>query len=356
MLTGMSTPNNRIESLLIQLKKKQNQLRPLFSSQDTSCYRVFSGTIENTAVQIDRYGDYLHISLSTPKDSESDLFTLEEIEKIAGALYVCPENIILKSREKLQEHRQYSVLDRKKNLMEVKENGLTFLVNLYDYIDTGLFPDHRRTRQMVRENCYGKKVLNLFAYTGSFSVYAASGGAETVTTVDLSATYLQWARDNFAVNDFLPGMFEFVQSDITPFLEESARSKRKWDLIILDPPTFSNSRKMEKVWDIQKNHAEMIELCSQVLAKDGKILFSTNYRQFQIDTAELRKRFKWDEISGQTRGEDFSGKGAHRCWSIMLQKSGQARSSGRSQRGGRSKPSSGRNRRPDSGLQRNSRS
>ena len=192
---------------------------------------------------MDFYGEFLHISQFRQDGGEGEDLSPEVLERVAGALYIKRENIIIKTREKLQEHRQYTALDNKKDTLEVHENGLRFQVNLRDYIDTGLFLDHRKTRQLVREECFGKKVLNLFAYTGSFSVYAASGGADGVTTVDLSSPYLQWAEENFRANDFLPGMFEFVQSDVIPYLKEAGKKKRKWDLIILDPPDFFQQQK-----------------------------------------------------------------------------------------------------------------
>lgn len=343
-----------LERLLQSLKKAQKKLRPYFGKSGTDCYRVFSGVIDNNALRIDLYGEEPHISLSQAKGIPELAFDDEEIRRLAGALYTTPEKVVLKNREKLEGHRQYSALGQSERMKEVRENSLTFLVNLHDYIDTGLFTDHRKTRQMVREECFGKKVLNLFAYTGSFSVYAAAGGAETVTSVDLSATYLDWAKKNFQANDFLPGMFEFVRSDVVPFLKEAAEQGRKWDLIILDPPTFSNSRKMEGVWDIQKHHAAMIRLCASLLTKEGLILFSTNSRRFALDRQGL-SAFRIEEISALTRDEDYSPRDGHRCWRLTPHKPGQARSSGRSQSRGRSRAPSRKNS-PSSGSQRNRKS
>ena len=340
----------QLDQLVQHLKKTQKKLRPFFSKQETNCYRVYSGSINDTAYRMDLYGEFLHISQFSQTGEDGEDLSAEELERVAGALYIKPENIIVKTRKKLQEHKQYTPLDDRKDKMEVRENGLSFLVNLRDYIDTGLFLDHRKTRQLVRQECFGKKVLNLFAYTGSFSVYAASGGAGGVTTVDLSGPYLQWAEENFRANDFLPGMFEFVQADVIPYLRESRRKNRKWDLIILDPPTFSNSRKMDKVWDVQKNHEEIIELCAPLLNNDGVILFSTNYRQFHLNRKAL-SGFMIEDISSQTKDEDFTGKNEHRCWRLVPQKSGQSKSSGRSQPGGRKNDSS-RKRAPSRGSQR----
>ena len=341
-----------LDQLVLQLKKKHKKLRPYFSEAGTDCYREHSFSIGNSRVFIDRYGENLHISISEGGKEDDELFTQEDLAKIAGALYIRPVNIHLKTREKLKEHKQYTPLDDQNHQIEVHENGLAFMVNLQDYIDTGLFLDHRKTRRIVGSESLGKKILNLFAYTGAFSVYAASGGAEAVTTVDLSATYLDWAQENFRANDLLPGMFEFVRSDVAPFLTEARKQGRKWDLIILDPPTFSNSRKMDGVWDIQKNHIGMLDLCSAVLAKDGVILFSTNYRQFQLEKQALFGKFQIDDITHLTTDEDFLGKPAHRCWKLTLRPPGQENSQGRSHSSGRRKPSSGRKNRPSSGSRR----
>ncbi|OQY31420.1 MAG: hypothetical protein B6241_14085 [Spirochaetaceae bacterium 4572_59] len=345
----------QLNQLLQQLKKQQKKLRPYFSGQNTDCYRIIDGNVDGMPLQIDRYGDSLHISISETKEGTGEIFSENDIAQIAGALYIQKEKVVIKTREKLQEHQQYTTLNDKNHISTVHENGLNFRVNLLDYIDTGLFLDHRKTRQMVREECFGKSVLNLFSYTGSFSVYAASGGAAEITTVDLSSTYLEWAKENFKINDFLPGTFEFIQSDVSPFLIKAKENHRKWDLIILDPPTFSNSRKMDDVWDIQKDHYDMIELCSTLLRKDGVILFSTNYRQFSLESFRLTRNHDVKEITSQTRDEDFGKKKGHRCWRISRQKEGQLNSSKHSQAGGRKKPSSGRNKRPSSGSQRKTR-
>ena len=343
----------KFNQLILQLKKKNKKFRPYFNAGGTDCYRIHNLTVDETPVSLDIYGDVLHISISETLGSSGELFSEEELMKIGGALYIKPENIIQKTREKLKEHRQYALQGEDREFRFVKENGLTFLVNLQDYIDTGLFLDHRKTRQMIREQSAGKRVLNLFAYTGSFSVYAASGGAETITTVDMSSTYLAWAEKNFMENGFLPGMFEFVCSDVTPFLEKSRKEGRKWDIIILDPPTFSNSRKMEGVWDIQKDHEKMLDLCSSLTAKGGVILFSTNYKKFYFNKRSISEKFRMEDLTSPTTDEDFLGKPLHRCWFLYPRKSGARKPSGRPRSSKGRAPSSRKKNRPSSGRQRN---
>ena len=303
-----------LDKLLSLLKTRQKELRTHFTGRGTDCYRIFNRNFADMPLLIDRYGAYMHLTVLEGKE-ELEL-SEEEIVKLAGALYCPRERMIVKTRQSLTDHEQYSTLDEQQEKIIVKENDLSLQVNLKDYIDTGLFLDHRLTREMVRENAFGKSVLNLFSYTGSFSLYAASGGASRITTVDLSATYLDWAKENFRLNDFLPGAFEFIQSDVFAYLEAAAAKKEKWDLIILDPPTFSNSRKMDRTLKIQKDYRELIEACYKVLKGEGQILFSNNLSDFRFDKRDFPMGVKIEEITRETTDEDFKGKPAHRCWSL----------------------------------------
>ena len=187
----------------------------------------------------------------------------------------------------------------------MEENGLQFLVNLTDYLDTGLFLDHRLTRQMVREESKDKRVLNLFCYTGSFSVYAAAGGAASVTSVDLSKTYLQWAADNFAINHLKdPGNYIFDHADVKQYLK--TLKPGSFDLVIMDPPTFSNSKRMKDFLDIQRDHAELLNDVIKATTKDGLIYFSTNYTKFVLDAANINAASVKD-INKATTPFDFEG-------------------------------------------------
>ncbi|MDC7241526.1 MAG: class I SAM-dependent methyltransferase [Spirochaetales bacterium] len=334
-----------LDKLLSLLKTRQKELRTHFTELGTNCYRVFNRNFADLPLLIDRYGAYMHLTILEGKE-EFEL-SEEEIVKIAGALYCPRERMIIKSRQSLSDHEQYKALDEQQEKILVQENELKFQVNLKDYIDTGLFLDHRKTREMIREEAFGKSVLNLFSYTGSFSLYAASGGASRITTVDLSATYLDWAKDNFRNNDFLPGAFEFLQSDVFKFLEEAAAKKDKWDLIILDPPTFSNSRKMDRTLKIQKDYIELIEACYKVLKGEGHIYFSNNQSDFRFDKRDFPSGVKIEEITRETTDEDFKGKPAHRCWSLTGYFQGYTGKEGKSRR--RSRPFNSSNSRPPRG-------
>ncbi|MDC7234865.1 MAG: class I SAM-dependent methyltransferase [Spirochaetales bacterium] len=303
-----------LEKLTSILKNRQKELRSHFTPLGTDCYRIFNRSYSNLPLLIDRYGAYMHITLL--EGEEQFALSEDQIKKIAGALYTPVEKVIIKTRESLTEHQQYASLDDKQEKLTVQENGLNFQVNLHDYIDTGLFLDHRKTREMVREESFGKSVLNLFSYTGSFSVYAASGGASRITTVDLSATYLDQAKDNFRANDFLPGAFEFVQADVFKFLEESAEQKEKWDIIVLDPPTFSNSRKMDRTLKIQKDYLELILGCFKILKGGGTLLFSNNLSDFRFHKKDFPSGIKIQEITDLTTDVDFKNRPAHKCWEL----------------------------------------
>ncbi|QEN09018.1 methyltransferase domain-containing protein [Oceanispirochaeta crateris] len=332
-----------LDSVLKILKSRQQELRSYFSSSGTDCYRIFNRSFANLPLFIDRYGSYIHLTqLEGPE--ELDL-SEEELKKIAGTLYCPMDRLIVKRRKSLAEHEQYTPLKDEQEKLIVHENDLSFQVNLRDYIDTGLFLDHRPTRQMVREECFDLSVLNLFSYTGSFSVYAASGGAKRITTVDLSAPYLEQAKENFRLNDFLPGAFEFVQADVFKFLKESAEKKEKWDLIILDPPTFSNSRKMERTLKIQDDYKELIEACCKVMKGGGRLLFSNNQSDFRFHKKDFPTGLQIDEITKETTAEDFKNKPAHKCWVITGFFQGKTGHEGSS----RKAPRSSGNRRPERG-------
>ena len=208
---------------------------------------------------------------------------------------------------------QYGHFASKGERLVVCENGIKFYVNLTDYLDTGLFLDHRPTRVMVREHSKGKDVLNLFAYTGSFSVYSALGGARSVHTVDLTNTYIDWARENFLLNGLDPRAWQFTAADVMALLPTLPSASL--DLIVCDPPTFSNSKKMRGVFDVQRDHPALLNQCLRLLRDDGVLIFSTNNRRFRLydehlDTNRIR------DITKQTTGFDFEGKLDRLCFEI----------------------------------------
>ena len=195
-----------------------------------------------------------------------------------------------------------------------REGGLRFSVNLSDYVDTGLFLDHRITRSLVRDAAKDQRVLNLFAYTGAFSVYAADGGAKSVTTVDWSTTYLDWARRNFILNGFESSHFHFVQQDARDYLKQLKRHDQ-FDVAVVDPPTFSNSKRTDDDWDVQRDHVTLLATVLEHIAAGGRVYFSTNSRRFKLRENDIPAT-SIHEVSRQTVPEDFRNRRINRCWVI----------------------------------------
>jgi len=223
--------------------------------------------------------------------------------------------VFFKSRQRQRGIKQHEQVADRRHELTVGEGGLKFIVNLSDYIDTGLFLDHRITRDMVRDAANGTRFLNLFGYTGSFSVYAASGGALHTTTVDLSRSNLDWAARNMSLNDFRGGQHLFLRNEARQFLQELPPSQ-KYDLAVVDPPTFSNSKRSAEDWDVQRDHVALLNAVLQHLNPAGLIFFSSNFRRFKLD-AENIAASRIHEISKQTVPEDFRNRRIHRCWRIL---------------------------------------
>jgi 23S rRNA (guanine2445-N2)-methyltransferase / 23S rRNA (guanine2069-N7)-methyltransferase len=221
-------------------------------------------------------------------------------------------------RRRTRRGEQYQKLSGQAHFHTVLEGGLRLRVNFDDYLDTGLFLDHRITRARLRAAAHGRRFLNLFAYTGTATAYAAAGGARSTTSVDLSATYLDWAQENLARNGLPTAAHRFVQADCQAWLAEAARDAARFDVIFLDPPTFSNSKRMEGVLDVARDHPELIDACAEVLAPAGLIVFSTNAQRFRLDPA-LGDRYDIRDISAVTLPLDFArNPRIHRCYEVRL--------------------------------------
>jgi 23S rRNA (guanine2445-N2)-methyltransferase / 23S rRNA (guanine2069-N7)-methyltransferase len=246
---------------------------------------------------------------------------------------VAEERIRVRTRRKTKRGEQYGKVQNQANYHVVMEDGLKFLVNFDDYLDTGLFLDHRPTRARLRAAASGKRFLNLFAYTCTATVYAAAGGAVSTTSVDMSNTYLNWAQRNFELNGLSPSLHGLVQADCRVWLEDGARSRERYDLIFIDPPTFSNSKRMEGVLDVDRDHPALLDGCARLLAPGGLIVFSTNSQRFRLDES-LSGRYDVRDISAKTLPSDFErNPRIHRCFEVRLAADG-ASSSGRQGRPG----------------------
>jgi 23S rRNA (guanine2445-N2)-methyltransferase / 23S rRNA (guanine2069-N7)-methyltransferase len=228
---------------------------------------------------------------------------------------LAPDHIVLKQRKQQRGKDQYQRFAQQGQFLEVTENGCRFLVNLTDYIDTGLFLDHRPLRLRIQSMARGKRFLNLFCYTAAVTVQAAKGGARSTLSVDMSSTYLEWARKNLALNGFSENLHRLTRANCLEWLDYNTE---KFDLILLDPPTFSNSKSMDGVLDIQRDHVELIRKTAQHLAPDGILFFSTNFQKFKLDPG-LLDLFNVKEISRETIDADFHRQPKiHRVWEIVL--------------------------------------
>jgi 23S rRNA (cytosine1962-C5)-methyltransferase len=308
------------QMFLNRLLKVYRHLSKQAKRQNISCYRIYDHDLPEFPFAIDAYEDKLNVSEYRRRhgmtEEEHDQWLEESMELVSSITDVPMEKIFSRQRQrKAGRQGQYQKIDSAKNEFVIDENGLKFKINLSDYVDTGLFLDHRITRELVRKEASEKKVLNLFCYTGSFSVYAAAGGAKEIDSVDLSKTYLQWAEENMRLNKFTDAKrYRYVHADVLQYLDEL--TPNSYDLIILDPPTFSNSKRMNDFLDIQRDHASLINQCLKILSPGGLVFFSTNYSRFVLDASAIQASSIRD-ITRQTTPFDFEGKLKRWCYRIV---------------------------------------
>ena len=301
-----------------RISKNFKHLKKWAKSAGVECFRVYDRDIPELPFAVDLYADRAHLQEYSKPVMEvraQHRWLMAMHEAAAQALNIPLERVTLKQRHGQRPHDQYRKLAAGAQDFVVQEGGHRFIVNLTDHLDTGLFLDHRQTRALVGMLAAGRRVLNLFCYTGSFSVYAARNKAASTTSVDLSKTYLDWARRNFELNGLDSGRNRLVQADVVRFLEEERSSKDRYELIVLDPPSFSNSKRMQGVLDVQRDHVALVRGCVSRLAPGGDLLFSTNLRSFRLD-ADALADLSLIEISEQTVPPDFRNRRIHRCWRI----------------------------------------
>ena len=302
-----------------RLKKNKQGLKNWLKQNQVHAYRVYDADIPEYNVAVDIYGDSAVIfEYAAPKEIDektSEKRLQDVISLTAQQLDIAPENIAVKVRKKQKGEEQYTPMAKQNRTMVVEEFGAKFKVNLFDYLDTGLFLDHRLARRYIQENAKDKRFLNLFAYTGTASVHAALGGAKAITTVDLSKTYLKWGQDNFALNDISNTRYRFEQADCLKWLEHA---QGQYDLIFLDPPTFSNSKRMKDAFDVQNDHIKLLTWVKKILSPSGTLIFSNNKRGFVMDEVGLMGLgLKAENISEKTLSTDFKrNKKIHNSWLI----------------------------------------
>lgn len=299
-----------------RLQKNLKQLGKWARREGIRCYRLYDADMPEYAVAVDLYGDWVHVQEYAPPRSidpaKAQERLLDALAAIPPALGVDPARVVVKRRERQAGTRQYERQAEQGRFQEVSEKDVKLLVNLTDYLDTGLFLDHRPMRLRLQREAEGKRFLNLFCYTATATVHAARGGARSTTSVDLSKTYLDWARRNLALNGFSE-RHQLVRSDVVAWLEED---RGQYDLIFIDPPTFSNSKRLEGVFDVQRDHVRLLDLAMTRLAPGGALYFSNNFRKFQLDEG-LAARYRVEEISGETVDPDFArNPRIHRAWRL----------------------------------------
>ena len=288
------------------LKRSALQMRRIMLSQNTDCMRVYDRNLVSLPITVDLYGQYVRITdYSDGGLSDTDQHDVCDIA--ARMLYVEPQHVVFHERLKRQGKQQHDILGDKSVECVVREQGLLFHVDLTKRIDTGLFLDQAVARDGVRAVCAGLDVLNLFSYTGSFSVYAAAGGARSVTSVDLSSTYTEWCEKNLAANGFSGGAYPCVSQDAGEYIWKAVKERRKYGLIIFDPPSFSNSRKMEHDFDVQRDYVYFIRLLNGLLVDGGTLLFSTNLGSFRFETGRIHG-YDVREITREVAAPGFSTK------------------------------------------------
>ena len=307
------------QMLANRLRKNQRKLKSWLKQSGLECYRLYDADLPEFNVAVDRYADQVVIQEYAPPATipaeVAQQRLLDAVWVVTEVLALEPTQITLKQRRQQRGEQQYQRIQQKNQQMVVQEYGAKFWVNVKDFLDTGLFLDHRLLRHWLQQHSAQQRVLNLFAYTATASVHAALGGAATTTSVDMSNTYMAWAQRNFSLNKLDdPKRHRFIQADCLAWL---AQAQETFDVIFIDPPTFSNSKRMQQSFDIQRDHVHLLRLTLRCLAAEGVILFSTNARKFKLDHAALAELgLEIAETTAQTTSPDFARRPLHLSWRL----------------------------------------
>ena len=302
----MTATEEQARMIANRCSKRLKHLRKRFERDDIGAFRLYDRDIPEIRAAVDWYEGHLVFAEYTRAQTDAIAGWADTMaHAIATSLAVPEDRVHVKQRQTGRGVR-YEKLSSRGERVAVREFGLKFWVNLDDYIDTGLFLDHRLTRRMVGQACADRRFLNLFAYTGAFTCHAAVGGAKATTTVDRSNTYLDWAENNLDLND-LSGPHEMIRADVHEFLQQARKERRRWDIAVLDPPSFSTGG-----LDVQNDHRDLIDQTLAVLRAQGELWFSTNHQRFEpyLDGLDAV------EMTSQTVPEDFRNRQPHRCWRI----------------------------------------
>jgi 23S rRNA G2069 N7-methylase RlmK/C1962 C5-methylase RlmI len=313
-LPQIAASEDKSSPLKNRIRKVYRHLRKWAARTETNAFRIYDRDIKEYPFAIDFYDGRFCVHYFAEREADEPRSDLREavfdaLQTIFGA---SPDQIYERSRIKRERLEQYEKTSSSKEFFTVFEYGVKFKVNLTDYLDTGLFLDHRETRRYVASQSKGKRLLNLFAYTCSFSVHAALAGASFTKSVDLSNTYTAWGRENFLLNGIEGSKHPIIREDCLKFLEEE---KETYDIIVIDPPTISRSKKMDQMFDVQIDYVFLIERALKLLARGGAIFFSTNSRRFSFDES-LFPGCSILDVSSKTLPIDFHDPKIHRCWRI----------------------------------------
>lgn len=306
-MSDLKTIQNRLE-------KNYKHRAKWAKREGFEAFRLYNKDIPEFPFIVDVYKDNAIIYEKRDEEIDADKFDHFNfiISAVKNVLNIPEEKVVIKSRKRQVGDTQYTKLEERNELIPIKEYKAEFLVNLHDYLDTGLFLDHRPLRQIITKSAEGKKVLNLFSYTGSISVAAAVGGASKVTSVDMSSTYQNWAKKNFEQNNIPLAQHNFIVDSALEYLEKASQ---RFDIIVLDPPTFSNSKNMEEDFEVEKDQVFLIKHCLRLLDPNGVLYFSNNKRKFKIDPAVLEMA-NVQEITPRTIPEDYKDTKVHVCFKI----------------------------------------
>jgi len=305
------------EMLSNRVRTRFRYLSKRFKRMNVDCFRLYDWDIPEVRAVVDWYAGHIVIAEYERLQTGPDWLPYMA-SAVSEALGVSPDRVYMKRRHTRRHGEQrYGKLDSRGERIEVMERDLRFLVNLTDFLDTGLHSDHRDTRMMVRELSQGKDFLNLFAYTGAFTCAAAAGEAKNTVTVDLSATYLRWAKDNMELNGLAGPQHLFVRSDVGQFLEHAGREGRRFTLAFIDPPSFFTYGKNDLDFDINRDHPQLIKSVLPVMAPGATIFFSTNHQRFDPKMEDLPVE-GLIELTPETIPEDYRNRKIHRCWKITV--------------------------------------
>lgn len=318
ILLGLADGEDKSSPLKNCIRNNYRHLRKWAKRTNTDAFRIYDREIKEYPIVIDYYAGRFSVQYFTHTRDDDEppehLYGITE-GALCSLFQINPHSIFWRTRKKRAMTEQYEKVGGAKEFFTVHEYGVKFRVNLQDYLDTGLFLDHRETRQLVAAQAKGKRLLNLFAYTCSFSVHAALAGATLTKSVDMSNTYTEWGKENFLLNGLALNNNPIIRADCLKFLPEEERSGAQYDLIVIDPPTVSRSKKMDQMFDIQEDYLTLIKGALKLLSKDGVIFFSTNSRKFDFDHSQFDSCVI-EEITAKTIPQDFHRANIHSCWTL----------------------------------------